>query len=217
MPREPPEAIEPLANSFAARHLLHGWCEAGHRREPMASTIGWLGVMWLGLLSVQDGYRQRVIDDIKPVTLTATIEKVDPATRTVTMKGEKGHVIEVTAPESMPEFKTLKVGEVVTATYYAAVAVQIRRPGEPAPPTDPVVTTQRKERIPGSESRRQQTFTVTVEAIDVPAATVRVKGPRGNLVDIIAADPNQLKTLKVSDKIDVTYYESLLVQVKRAK
>ena len=183
----------------------------------MTATIGWLGLAWLGWMSAQGVNAQRVIDDIKPITLTATIEKIDAATRTVTMKGSRGQTVEVTAPPDMQGFNTLKIGDVVSATYYEALAVQIRRPGEPAPPADPIVTTQRKEQTPGSEMRRQQTFTVSIEAIDLPANSVRVKGPRGNVLDIIARDPKQLQTLKVGDKVDVTYYESLLVQVKKGK
>lgn len=183
----------------------------------MATTIGLLGMAWLGLLSAQGVNAQKVIDEIKPITLTATIEKIDAATRTVTMKGTRGQIVEVTAPEDMQGFSTLKIGDVVTATYYEAVAAQIRRPGEPAPPTDPIVTTQRKERTPGSERRRQQTFTVTIEAVDPKTSTVRVKGPQGTVLNVIAADPKQLQNLKPGDLVDLTYYESLLVTVKRGK
>ena len=58
---------------------------------------------------------------------------------------------------------------------------------------------------------------MNVTAIDRAANSVTVKGPQGNVVTIVAADPKQLQALKVGDLVDVTYYESLLVQVKRSK
>jgi hypothetical protein len=179
----------------------------------MTATIGLLGLLSVGLLQVQ-GTPPRAID--KPVTLTATIEKIDAKTRTVTLKGKQGN-LEVAVAEDMQGFNTLKVGDVVTATYYEALALQIRRPGDPPASTTPIVTSQRKEGSPNSERRRQQTFTVSIEAIDLTAETVRVKGPAGRVLTVVAADPKQLQRLKVGDQVDVTYYETLLVEVKKAK
>ena len=47
----------------------------------------------------------------------------------------------------MEGFNSLKVGDQVTATYFAAVAVNLHR--HPAPAAAPVPTTQRKERTAG--------------------------------------------------------------------
>jgi Cu/Ag efflux protein CusF len=184
----------------------------------MIATIGLIGLLWLDGAPAQGVNAQRILDGSEPITLTATIEKIDAATRTVTMKSTKGQTVEIAVPDDMQGFETMKVGDIVTATYYEAIAVQIRRPGDPAPPADPMVTTQRRERTPGSERRRQQTVTVTVQSIDTAAGSVTVKGgPRDRVLTVIAADPKQLKTLKTGDLIDVTYYESLLVQVKKGK
>src|SRR5688572_19541037 len=112
---------------------------------------------------------QKPAPESTPVTRTATIEFIDKANRTVTLKGPAGNSVEIKAPEQMEGFNSLRVGDQVTATYFAAIAVNLRKPGDPAPGAAPTTTTQRKDRTPGSETRRQQTFTGTVEAIDAKA------------------------------------------------
>jgi hypothetical protein len=119
---------------------------------------------------------QGPVSESAPVTRTATIEAIDKASRTVTLKGSQGSV-ETKVGDQMEGFNTLKVGDQVTATYFEAVAVNVRKPGDPAPPAEPTTTIERKDRAPGSTTRRQQTFTVTVQAID---PSVTVKGPQGD-------------------------------------
>ena len=56
---------------------------------------------------------------------------------------------------------------------------------------------------------------VTVEAVDMKAPSLRVKGPQGRVVTMTVADPKQLQNLKAGDTVDLTYFESLLVKVGR--
>jgi hypothetical protein len=169
---------------------------------------------FLGLVPVPTA-TQTVISESKPVTVTATIEAIDQTNRIVTMKGPKGNSIDVKAPEQMEGFRSLKVGDEVTATYFEATAIHVRKPGDPAPTTGPTSTTKRTDRTPGSETRREQTFRMTVEAIDTAAPSFTVRGPLGAVVTLAVRDPKQLQNIKVGDTVDVTYYESLLLKVTR--
>ena len=78
-----------------------------------------------------------------------------------------------------------------------------------------MTTTQRKDRTPGSETRRQQTFTGTVEAIDAKAPSVTVKGPQVRVLALAVRDATQLQNVKIGAIVDVTYYESLLIKMAR--
>ena len=160
---------------------------------------------------------QAPVAQSKPKTITATIEAIDQVNRVVTLKGPKGNSVDVKAPDQMEGFKSLKVGDQVTATYFNALAVRIRKPGEAAPAEAPATTTTRKEGTPGSETRREQTFTVTVESVDPAAPSVTVKGPEGRVVTLAVSDPKTLANVKAGDTVDVTYYESLLVKFTRPK
>lgn len=165
-----------------------------------------------GTLSAQAG---KTVYESTPVTVTATIEAIDKATRVITLKGPKGESVDVTASEQVQGFDRLKVGDQVSATYYEAVAINLRKPGEPAPSTKPSTTVMRKDRTPGSETRREQTFTVTVQSIDPSAPSLTVKGPRGRVVTLRVADPGTIQGLKAGDTVDVTYFASLLIKAER--
>ena len=162
------------------------------------------------------GVGQQPAPDPTPITRTATIEAIDTANRTVTLKGPAGNSFDVKAPDQMEGFNSLKVGDQVTATYVTAVAVSLRKPGAPAPADLPPTTvTQRKDRTPGSETRREQAFSGKVDAIDVKALSLSVREPHGRVVPLTVSDAAQLRNLKTGDNVDVTYYESLLIKVDR--
>ncbi len=179
------------------------------RRFAVSCCLATLALLTDQLAAQQSAY------EFKPVTLTATIEAIDKANRVVTLKGPKGNSVDVKAPDQMEGFNSLKVGDQVSATYFEAVAVQVHKPGDPAPATEPATTVTRKDRKPGSETRRLQTFTATIEAIDMKAPSLRVKGTQGRVLTLPVRDVKQLESLKVGDAVDLTYYESLLVKVER--
>ena len=70
---------------------------------------------------------QKPAPESTPITRTATIEAIDKANRTVTLKGPAGNSVEIKAPEQMEGFNSLKVGHQVTATYFAAIAGHCER------------------------------------------------------------------------------------------
>ena len=157
------------------------------------------------------------VPESRPVTVTARIEAIDRENRIVRLKRSGADSVDVKVPADMEGFRTLKVGEVVSATYMEAVAVRVRKPGDPDPTAAPTTVTQRKDGTPGSETRREQTFPVTVTAIDPKVPSITVKGPKGRVETMMVRDPTQLQSVKVGDTIDVTYYESLLVKVGRSQ
>ena len=168
----------------------------------------------LGLVPSPGRGAQAPVPESRPVTVTATIEAIDREKRIVRLRRPGGITVDVEVPGQMEGFSTLKVGDVVTATYAEALAVRVRKPGDPAPAA-PTTITGRKEGTPGSETRREQTFPMTVTAIDAAVPSITVKGPQGRVVTMAVRDPAQLQGVKVGDTLDVTYYESLLVKVGR--
>src|SRR5580765_8473606 len=131
------------------------------------------------LLVLEAAVLARQVPPSKTTTVTATIEAIDKTTRVVTLKRSSGQLVDIAAPTEMQGFNNLKVGDQVTATYFEAVAVSVRKPGAPPASSTPVTTTRRKDRKPGSETRVQQTFTVTVESVNPQAPTLTVKDQKG--------------------------------------
>ena len=174
-----------------------------------------LTMLLSGLLSLTEATAQSPIPESRPVTITARIEAIDREGRIVRLRRGGGDSVDVEVPGQMQGFSTLKVGDVVSATYSEAIAVRVRKPGDPAPPAAPSTSTQRRDGTPGSETRREQTFPVTVTALDSTAPSITVKGPKGRVMALAVRDPTQLQGVKVGDTVDVTYYESLLVKIGR--
>ncbi len=160
----------------------------------------------------------RAAQDPKPitesVTIKATIEAIDQTAKKVTLKGPKGNFVEVDA-SGMPRFDQLKVGDVVTATYYESLAVHIRMPGESAPTAGSAAITPRPG-APGATAARQRTVTVTVQAIDRKAPSVTIKTEDGRVLSFRVENPKNLENVKVGDKVDVTYTEALLLKADPA-
>jgi len=152
------------------------------------------------------------------VMAKATVEAVDPAARTVTLKGPRGKSFTVGVDDKVMNLSSLKVGDEVVAKYYEAIAFELKKPGEAVPGKSV------KEGVgpagggpagPGVGGR-QVTVVATIEAIDLKKGTVTLKGPEGKSVDVTARDPKNLKKVKVGDLVEITYTEALAISVEPA-
>ena len=183
----------------------------------MTRTVGFVCcASLLAFASMLASAGQTPAPESTPIARTAIIEAIDKANRTVTLKGSAGNSFPVRAPEGMEGFDSLKVGDQVTVTYFTAVAVSLRKPGASPPAQVPPTTiTRRTDRTPGSETRREQTFSGKVDAIDVKALSLSVREPHGRVVPLTVSDAAQLQNLRTGDTVDVVYYESLLIKVER--
>jgi hypothetical protein len=182
----------------------------------MKAVVLFCVVALVGLFPFLSSAAQRGVYEAKPVTVTATIEAIDKATRVVTLKGPKGNSMDVKTSDQMEGFGRLKVGDQVSATYFEAVVLEMGKPGSPPSSSAPVTSLTRKDRKPGAEARREQTVTVTIQAIDATAPSVTVKGPEGRVLTLPVGDPKQLQNVKVGDTVAVRYFESLLINVTPA-
>ena len=66
-------------------------------------------------------------------TTTGKVTAVDPATRTITLQGNNGNVVDVQAGPDVRNFKQIKPGDTLTLDYYESVAVDVRPAGTGAP------------------------------------------------------------------------------------
>ena len=64
------------------------------------------------------------------ITLTATVESIERASRLLTLKGADGKLTTITVPKDVTRFDALKVGDTLTATYYDNVVLRKKEPGE---------------------------------------------------------------------------------------
>jgi hypothetical protein len=162
------------------------------------------------------GAQSRTIEG-DTIVVTATIEAIDHATRTLTLKDKDGIYETLQAGPEMKRFAELKVGDTITARYYDNVVVRLKKPGEPAVDVDAVSVTRNKGVAPGGTAATQRTITVTVTAMDAKTNSVTVNGPNGYAYSRRVRDKKTFAMLKVGDRLDMTWTEALLLSADAPK
>jgi hypothetical protein len=150
--------------------------------------------------------------------LTAQIVGIDKATRTVTLKGPKGSVVDIVAGDDVKNFDQLKLGDFVVAHYMQALSLELRKTkGEARGMTEreAAVRAQPGER-PGGAVARQVTALADVIDVSPKNKTITLKGPRGNVVTLDVHNPDQFKVVKKGDQVEVVYTEALALSVEPA-
>jgi Cu/Ag efflux protein CusF len=151
------------------------------------------------------------------VTARARIQKIDKNSRTVTLNDMKGRTLDVQVGPSV-DLNALHLGDLVQATYYESVAVNIRSPGER--------TTGQTNQQPGSTEKtverpgasvRQTTVNARVTSVDLKSDTVTLDMPQGGMRTVHVKDPAvkaRLGNLKPGSMVDITYTQAAAISVQ---
>jgi hypothetical protein len=152
------------------------------------------------------------------VEITASVEAVNKADRTLTIKGPRGNVETVEAGPEVKNFDQIKVGDKVALRYIEALSLELKKGG-----TAPVARTEKAGAAtakpgekPAAGVGRQVHVTANVVAVDAATQTVSLKGPK-QTVDLKVRDPEQFKLVKVGDQVEATYTEAVAISVEPAK
>jgi len=150
------------------------------------------------------------------VEMTATVQAVNKADRTVTIKGPKGNVETITAGPEVKNFDQIKAGDQVALRYVEALSLELKKGGKaPVERTDSTMAgTAKPGEMPAAGVGRQVQVTANVVAVDAATQTVSLKGPR-QTVNLHVVDPAQFKLVKVGDQVEAKYTEAVLLSVER--
>ena len=150
--------------------------------------------------------------------ISAKVVGIDKATRTLTLKGPQGNVVDVVAGDEVRNFDQIKLGDFVVVRYAQALTLELRKTKTEAGDVsvnEGAVLAAPGER-PAVAGARQITAIATVTAVDQKKSTITLKGPRGNVVTLDVHNPDQFKVVKKGDQVDVTYTEALALSVEPA-
>ena len=149
--------------------------------------------------------------------ITASVEAIDSAARTVTLKGPRGKVVTLAVGPEVKNFDQVKVGDRVVVRYAEALTLELKKGGKEL--------RQRSEREasagaqpgerPAGAAGRQITVIADVTAVDRKKMVVTLRGPK-QTVDLKLRDPEQIKLVKVGDQVEATYQEAIAVSVEPA-
>ena len=152
------------------------------------------------------------------VEISAQVVGIDKATRTVTLKGPKGNVVDVVAGGEVRNFDQIKVGDLVVARYVEALTLELKKTKVAA--GDVKVREEAAKAKPGERpaaaGARQVTVVADVVAVDPVKSTITLKGPKGKEVTLIVQNPEQFKVVKKGDQVEATYTEALALSVEPA-
>jgi Cu/Ag efflux protein CusF len=158
-----------------------------------------------------------VVGVAQTIEVSATITKIDKASRGITLKGPSGNEVTLIAGPEVKNFDQLKVGDTVRAAYLESLVLELKKGGGlPVKKTEKtdIVTAKPGER-PGGAGGRQVKAVGNVIKVDAATQTVTVKG-ENRTIDLKVRDPEQFKLIAVGDQIEATYTEATAVAVTPA-
>lgn len=155
---------------------------------------------------------------IQQITLRGTVEAIDRTARTVRVRGDQGNIVTLDVPTSATRFDEVKVGDIVTMTYYDRVSIRPKPAGEAdVDRVVPATTTPVAGLVPSGTRTSQRTSTVTIDGWDPVTKTVSFRTASGQSYTRHVnetLDASLLAGLKVGDRVDVTRTEALSLQVE---
>lgn len=151
------------------------------------------------------------------VKVTGTVVALDAATRTATLKGELGKIVDVVVPPEAKNFAQIRIGDLVTVNYKRALTLELKGKGSirsssvqaasaPAP----------AGAVAGGSVSRQVVLRANVDAVNARENVMTLRGPKGNIIDV-TIDPSQLKLVKVGDQVEAVYNEAVAITVEHVK
>jgi len=149
--------------------------------------------------------------------LIATVEAIDAAVRTLTLKGPQGNLQTLRVGDEIRNLPQVKVGDRVVVTYAQALALQLKKVGAGI-----------RERVageggagaapgerPASVVGRGVAVVAEVVAVNYIKQTVTLRGPN-QTVRLVVPDAVQLKTITTGDQVHAIYAEAFAVALRAA-
>ena len=137
---------------------------------------------------------------------TATVVSVDHDSRWVTLRGEDGREISFEASDEVRNLDQVEAGDVLTVEVFGEVTIQLL-PGDGSEAGAGAAAMADRAELgdkPGAVIAGREIITATVEAINLEKNTYILKGPKGNLREFEAINPENLKLARVGDLVVVT-------------
>ena len=150
--------------------------------------------------------------------VTATVTKINQATRDVTLTTEDGREVSFVADSAVKNLGQVKVGDLVKVTYTEALAYEVKKGGKAVGAQETIAGGSAAAGAkPAAGIARQVTATVTIAAIDADVPSVTFKTASGEARTIHVLRPEKLKGVNVGDTVELTYTEALAIKVEPAK
>jgi hypothetical protein len=153
------------------------------------------------------------------VEATGIVEAVDQQRREVLIRGTGGNRFALLAGPVV-NLQRLKPGNRIVVRYVEALAVSLAKPGQDADGSvtgqSDIVRSAPESSSPAGTVDSEMRTTVTIDAIDHPTHIVSFNGSGNTTHAVAVRDPAAQRfvgTLKVGDRVDLVYTQSLAVAI----
>ena len=147
-------------------------------------------------------------------TMTVSVEAINQTERTLTVKGPDGNYVDLVASSDLKRFSEIKVGDKINVRYYDTVVVRLKPAGEKSVDTATEATTPGTGAKPAGTVAKQRTITATITQLDPKVPSITFTGPNNWQYSSRIRDKKVLKTIKVGDKVDITWTEAVLLSLE---
>jgi len=155
------------------------------------------------------------------VSMQGIVTAIDPATREITLMGNDGSLMTITAGEEVERFDEIAVDDIIKFDYYTYIKAEFRDPTdeEKAEPLQIVAEGGKApegmdpEAVVGAVVKA----VVTIEALNRPFMTATVSGPNGNFVSIPMEDEKLMTELNIGEVLILTYAEAMVVALEKVE
>jgi hypothetical protein len=148
---------------------------------------------------------------------TATVDAVDKAQRTVTLRRADGRTVILKVPPEARNFDQIQPGDTVRAEYLDAVAIFVRKAGAPPQAGErTAVAVAPKGEMPAGIIVDTVEMTAKVEAVDGIARTVTLRGPEGNVRTVkVDESVKRFDEVKPGDEVVIRHTQALALKLDR--
>jgi hypothetical protein len=150
---------------------------------------------------------------VSVLTLHGEVVAIDPANRFVTIREPNGHVLKLEV-RNEKDLESLKAGDRVVARYFegAQISKKTLRGAVPAASLN--------EGMRGAEfgghANKEHALVTSVEHIDSAEQEVTIKGRDGSIETIMVANPEDLRHIKVGDRVVIKGAQALAISLEKA-
>jgi hypothetical protein len=162
------------------------------------------------------------VSESDTATVRARVIAINHDTREITLRGPAGNTETVLVSDEVRNFDRIRRGDNVVITYHQSIAYELHGPNVSVPSATVTEGVEQAPQggLPGGVASRRITITGLVAGVDLAAHTISLVDQRGGAVHTFnVLNPQRqedLKKVKVGDKLTVIFTEAIAVSVEPA-
>jgi len=191
----------------------------GSKKVVLAGVLAVAVLMAFGQLALAEEKKQAAEPGAIAVSVlkaSATVEAVDTAKRTVTLKGQAGETKTLKCGPEVRNFDQIKVGDSVNLTFVDEVAAYVRKADAPPMAEEgAMVALAPKGAKPGVMMAETVEVKAKIESVNTKKHTITFLNPDGSKKTVkVGKKAKELKELQKGDDVVLRITQAMLIDVK---